>query len=145
MSQTEIPREQWKTFCDQFTRQHQSWIVNLSVSDVGISAEIEAEEAEQRMRPLSRSAVFHSIAIEPHYGDYTVAIMVGAFPRQVPYFVDDPIHLFFRHTEEGAHEGLVIESASGETTLLRFRVAASPETLDGITEAELELVGSGTA
>jgi hypothetical protein len=32
MPQIEVLREQWKTFCNQFTRQHQGWIVNIKFS-----------------------------------------------------------------------------------------------------------------
>ncbi len=147
MTQTEIPRGQWQTFCEQFTRQHHSWLVNLSMSDTnaGIGAETSAEEAEQHMRLLSNSAAFQSIVAEPHYGKYAISMVVGAYPRQVTHRIDDPVHLVARSTEEGAHEGLIVESDSGQTTLLRFRAAALPEMLDGITEAELEWYGAGTA
>jgi hypothetical protein len=146
MHHTEIPHEEWQTFCDQFTRQHHAWIVNLSVSDsdVGLAAGIAAKEAEQRMRPISRSAAFHSIVIESFDGRDTVAIVVGPPPGQVACWIDDPRHLFFRQTEDGAHEGLAIESALGETTLLRFRAAALPEDLDGMAAVEFELSGCGT-
>jgi hypothetical protein len=147
MHQIEIPREQWKTFCDQFTRQHHAWIVNLSVSDtdVGLGGGIGAVDAERHMRLLSRSAAFHSIAVEDDDGHCTLAIVVGPPPGAVACWIYDPRHLFFRHTEEGAHEGLVIESPSGETTLLRFRAAALPEDLDGMAVAELELAGAASS
>jgi hypothetical protein len=147
MRQTEIPIEQWQTFCDQFSRQHHSWIVNVSVSDsnTAVIAEIGAEEAERRMRPLSRAVVFDAIAIEPHYCHNAVSILVGAPPGEVAHLIDNPRRLFFRHTEEGAHEGLVVESGSGQTALLRFRAAALPETLDGLADTELEPEGLDTS
>ncbi len=147
MVQTEIPRQQWQAFCEQYTRQHHTWLVNLSVSDIHvcIGAETRTEEAEQRMRLLSESAVFQSIVAEPRYGSYAISVVIGKPPRQITHRIDDPAHLFFRSTEEGAHEGVVVESDSGQTTLLRFRTVALPEMLDGLTEAELEWYGAGIA
>jgi hypothetical protein len=137
MPQTEVPREHWKSFCNEFTRQHQAWIINLSVVGVRLSAAMKAEEAEQQMRRLIQSNVFQGIMAEPRGGDYTMSIIAGSPPMQVTHFICDPIRLLFQQTEEGAHEGLVIENASGQTTLLRFRAAALPEIVDGISEAEL--------
>ena len=137
MPQIEVLREHWKTFCLQFTRQHQVWIFNLSVGEFGVGAELKAEEAERRMRPLVRWGIFQGITVDPHDGGCTISIVAGMTPGQVIHSICDPLHLFFRQTKEGAHEGLVIESVSGQTTLLRFRTAALPETLDGISEAEL--------
>ena len=43
-----------------------------------------------------------------------------------------PTRVALEETEEGAHKGLRIESEDGQTTLLRFRSPALPETVDGV-------------
>ena len=40
--------------------------------------------------------------------------------------------IYVERTDDGADAALAIESVDGTTTLLRFRVAALPETVDGI-------------
>ena len=137
MSQTEISREYWRTFCSEFTREHHSWIVNLSIGNIKCAAETKVEEAEQSMQSLVRMAAFQAIVADSHNGDYTISIVVGIPPEKATHFIYDPAHLFFHQNVDGAHEGLIIESKSGQNTLLRFRVAALPETLDGIIEADL--------
>jgi hypothetical protein len=48
------------------------------------------------------------------------------------YQVANPISLTFKRNLAGAHEGLDITSVDGSLTILCFRVAAHPETLDGV-------------
>ncbi len=147
MNQTEIYRPQWKTFCDRFSRQHRCWIANLSVGGVeaSLALEIEPDEVEQQMRCLSRSAPFQNLAVDPNYGSPTLSVTLGAPPKAAVYWIDDPLRLLFLRNAEGAHEGLMVENRCGQATLLRFRSAALPETLDGISEAERLLASMGTA
>lgn len=46
--------------------------------------------------------------------------------------VPTPTQLTFKQSSTGEHEGLDITSDNGTVTSLRFRIAARPETLDGI-------------
>jgi hypothetical protein len=52
--------------------------------------------------------------------------------RQVTHEIVDPTRLIFKLDARGAHEGLDITAADHSVTALRFRVAARPETLDGV-------------
>ncbi|MCX6619466.1 MAG: DUF5335 family protein, partial [Acidobacteria bacterium] len=46
MAYQEIPREQWKDFCDEFSKQHEGWLVSVEVVDetVGPDHEVIASE-----------------------------------------------------------------------------------------------------
>lgn len=146
MPHTEISQSQWENFCDQFTKQHYSWIINLSVSDSKIdpSHESQVEDVEKQMQPVYHSVLFRSINADIHDDHSTILILVDREAGQAVHCIENPAHLFFRETAEGAHEGLVIENQAGQTTLLRFRAIALPEVLDGISEAELAVPGYGT-
>lgn len=52
--------------------------------------------------------------------------------EQVAHTIARPLQVRLNQTEEGAHRGLEIESAGGELTVLRFRFAVLPETVDGV-------------
>ncbi len=137
MSQTEIPRESWKPFCDDFTRQHQFWIINISEGDKIPDDQKTAGSSGDSPRALYQMIALHSISADGSDGDYKISIVAGTPPNQVTHVIYNPARLFFNQNNEGAHEGVAIEHESGEITLMRFRAAALPETLDGITEAEL--------
>ncbi|HYM12700.1 MAG TPA: DUF5335 family protein, partial [Bryobacterales bacterium] len=69
-----------------------------------------------------------------------IEIMLGeASDRHLTHSVLQPTRLWFRETEQGAHEGLDIESGDGSKTLVRFRVPARPELLDGLASQEPEI------
>jgi hypothetical protein len=48
------------------------------------------------------------------------------------HIINRPVRVALEETEEGAHKGLRIDAENGETTLLRFRSPAFPETVDGV-------------
>ena len=66
-------------------------------------------------------------------GKDTISIIAGDRPDDhVSHIINGPTRVVLEETEEGAHKGLRIEAADGETTLLRFRSPALPETVDGV-------------
>jgi len=50
----------------------------------------------------------------------------------VNHISNRPTRVALEETEEGARKGLRVDAENGETTLLRFRSPASPETVDGV-------------
>src|SRR5438132_1710920 len=58
----------------------------------------------------------------------STALMAG----HLTHPVKNPKKVVFRQDLQGAHEGIDITSADGELTAVRFRIAARPETLDGV-------------
>lgn len=123
MPTREIPRSEWVTFFDSFSRQHQGWLSTVEVLGTDVGAQIEARDL-----PLA------GISADVRGGDQdVVSILLGAgADGHVAHMIHAPSHVRLKETEGGAHEALHIESAGGATTLLRFRCTVSPETLDGI-------------
>jgi hypothetical protein len=123
MPSRDIPREKWVTFLDSFSRQHERWLVNMEVVTDGLGV-----HKELREKPLiGVSADLKSS------GSGTISIIAGErSDDHVNHIINGPTRLALEETEEGAHKGLRIEGADGETTLLLFRSPASPETVDGV-------------
>ena len=123
MPSRDIPREQWMTFLDSFSRQHERWRVNVEVVTDGLGAHREVREK----RLIGVSADLKS------RDSSTISIIAGdRSDDHVNHIINGPTRVALEQTEEGAHKGLRIEAADGETTLLLFRSPASPETVDGI-------------
>jgi len=119
----EISRDEWAGFLDSFSRQHEGWLVRLEVLGAEIGAQVEAQEL-----PLE------GITAElKGGGEGAVTIILGGGSRErVTHNISRPTHVRIEQTESGADMTLQIESGGGVTTLVRFRSAVLPETVDGV-------------
>ena len=123
MATQEISHDEWTTFLDRFSRQHEGWLVTLEVFAPDIGAQEEARELP--LEGISAAAKDS----EPK----TIAISVGKTPEDhVTHTITEPTRVWLEQTSEGANAALEIESADGAKTLLRFRSALPPEMVDGV-------------
>lgn len=129
---TEIPRREWPAFCDGFTRQHHGWRVSLEVTD---TTELERAGGAPSRR-LAHDMTFQGITEERERGEVALSITLRDGARHLTHWVRAPAHLFSETEPDGAHRGLRIDAAGGESVLVRFRTAARPESLDGIAAGE---------
>ncbi len=112
MPAREIPRNQWLEFFDSFSRQHEGWLARM----------------EHGGRVLATGLPLTGIG-----GDGAIVeIMLGEAPNRLTSRIRDAARVLFDETEAGAHKGVTIETAGGETYSLKFLVPAHPELLDGI-------------
>lgn len=118
----EVPREEWVAFFDSFSRQHEGWRVNLEVFGADIGAQVEG-----------RDLVFEGITAElGRVGEDAIEIMVGERAEaHITHRIASPRKTNIEQTDEGADAALAIKAADGVTTLLRFRSAVLPDTVDG--------------
>jgi hypothetical protein len=119
---TEVPRDEWPSFFDSFSRLHEGWIGTLEVSRPGARAAVEARD-----KPLL------GITAE-RVGDDTCAIWIhlgSAADDHVTHVVQRPVRVGVELAPDGADEAVGIEGEGGSTTRLRFRATALPEMLDG--------------
>jgi len=119
----EVPREEWVSYLDTFSRQHEGWLVTIEVLGTEIGAQVEAQEL-----PLE------GITAELKAGgeDVITIILGGGSRGRVTHNVPQPTHVRIEQTESGADMTLQIESGGGVTTLVRFRSAMLPEMVDGV-------------
>jgi hypothetical protein len=123
MATREIPRDEWKSFFDVFSRQHEGWLATLEISGQDVDAQQQPSEAP-----------FKGITLTWVVGESeAIALNLGRTPEDhVKHTVIEPTHVWLAQTPEGANAALEIESADETRTLLRFRSAVLPEFVDGI-------------
>jgi hypothetical protein len=120
LGDVEIPVTEWRPFLESFSLQHEGWLASLSVA---CESKASIEVSNCRLR---------RIAIHCGAEKCRVNISLLADNKPQTHSVADPLHLTFKRDTAGAHQGLDVSSADGSVTILRFRAAARPETLDGV-------------
>jgi hypothetical protein len=134
MNDIEIPVTQWQQFCEEFTRQHHGWLVSMCQLDTCKAVQnTQPERGPLRMftgnRPLQEVR-------EGHQGGHgEIMVTVGAGIEETSFLIEDAVALYSRRIGE-AHQGLRVDSGNGMTTLIEFRTAAEPESLDGLADSE---------
>ena len=119
----EIPRKEWQSFFEVFSKQHEGWLATLEVLDSNIGAQEEAHEL-----PLE------GLSVDSGSDDsQTIVISLGrTADDHVSHTIANPEHVWLEQTEEGANAALEIESSDESKSLLRFRAPILPEFVDGI-------------
>ena len=123
MQTQEIPHQEWKSFFDSFSRQHEGWLATLEVLGSDVGAQEEAHEL-----PLEGV----SVASNTNQTE-TIAISMGTtLEDHISHTIVKPTHVWLEQTDRGADAALEIESAGHAKTLLRFRSAVPTELVDGV-------------
>jgi uncharacterized protein DUF5335 len=123
MPTQEIPRDEWMTFFDRFSRQHEGWLATLEVFAPNIGAQEEAHDLP--FEGITASA--------KDSAPETIAIILGKSPDDhVEHAIAAPTRIWLEQTSQGANAALEIESADEVKTLLRFRSALPAEMVDGV-------------
>ena len=123
MTTQEIPRDEWKTFLDTFSRQHEGWLATLEVLGADIGAQREA-------RDLPLEGITAASRDGP---PETIAISLGKSAEDhVTHTITAPTRIWLEQTSLGANAALEIESADDVKTLLRFRSALPADMVDGV-------------
>src|ERR671937_86927 len=118
----EIPRGEWLSFLDSFSRQHEGWLAAVEVKNRGGGRLIAVENRE-----------LVEITPESSEGHDRVSIALGVTADDhVTHFVSDPKRIRFLQTDAGEHAGLEIEAADGSATLVHFSSPMKPEMLDNV-------------
>ena len=122
MQTVEIPHEAWVRWLNEFTNIHEGWLVSLDI----LSAELGAQPEIDNLPLLGVSAdrIDH---------DGTIAVSVARSASQhFTHIIEAVARISVERTDDGADVALQIESTDGTRTILRFRAAALPETVDRI-------------
>ena len=105
--QKDIARDDWARFFESFTLQHDHWLVSV--------------DGESESLPLE-GIVARDSRVDIHLG--------GDISHHRRITIDAARVLVVQ--EGGVDEGVIIESADGHTTQLRFRSPMPPELVDGV-------------
>lgn len=126
-----IPREHWADTCRSFVERHRGWLAHILRTRPGAAAGAARDGEVLGYRPL------HDIRVEGHGPDARVSILTADGDTEVEYPVSGVRSLLVERRPDGSETGLQLEDARGVLTLIRFRVTAAPETLDGLAPDEL--------
>jgi hypothetical protein len=117
----EVPRSDWSRALNEFSAIHEGWLISLEIVSAAIGAQREITDL-----PLV------GLTFEATNGG-TVTVSAGRLgSAHITHTIREPHHIWIERTAAGADAALAVESADGAKTILRFRTAAVPETVDGI-------------
>ena len=107
-----VPRAEWSTFFEGFTRDHFGWPATVWILGPRIGAQVEAREL-----PLE------GIVVDP----LAISIHLGGMPgKNVEHPVAAPVSVWLETSEEDLLGALGINTADGTTTLVEFRSPVPP-------------------
>jgi Family of unknown function (DUF5335) len=118
MQTRDIPREQWIRFFDDFSKNHEGWIVTLEVlgADIG-------DQEEANNLPLV------GISADVKAGENRVEIIVGGRPDvDLTRFIERPKHIWVKEPRLPGDEAMEIESEDGIKMILNFHRIRPEET-----------------
>jgi hypothetical protein len=117
----EIPEREWIRFLDEFSLAHEGWLVSIDVYEPDQSGATEAVE-----QPL--------VGVTADRGGETpsVSVVVGRDGEELTRLIHGVRGVRINRTEDGAEQALEIEDRDGRITVVRFRSAVRPETVDGV-------------
>lgn len=114
-----IPREQWIKFFDDFSKDHEGWIVSLDVLSPSLGAQ--EEVAGLPLVGITADVKGRSSRVE---------LIVGGRPHaHVTRIIESPKRVSVKARERPGHEAIDVESDDGTMTLMRFHHVEQVERL----------------
>jgi hypothetical protein len=121
-----VSRSEWAGFCNAFGRMHRGWLVTVTMLD----------SAAPQGVVLARELPLESVAVVHRDGEVQLRITVRRNGSPLSCPVRHPERLVLEQSAGGVEEVLCIGTADGQVLRVRFRVPVTPESLDGLTDAE---------
>ena len=126
---SEIAKNQWQSFCDNFTRQHWGWVVKVDAYDPTL-AKLYCESPPPRLKAMANNLAFQGIVFEDSGFRLELLICLASGGGLFTHRVMHPTIIVALWTDVGLHEGIIIHDKSGGLIHIHFREPASPELLD---------------
>jgi hypothetical protein len=116
-----VAQSEWGTFLQSFTSRHNGWMVSIETHDV-----------QTRETVTSRFVRLESVELDlEDRKNPRINVTVRDGQNEIKHILFRPSELVLQTSPDGNDEGLRIVSINTVTTV-RFRVAASPELVDGV-------------
>lgn len=118
MQTRQIPKSEWPAFLDNFSRQHEGWVVKLEILGPEIGAQVE-----------EMGLTLEGVTDEwDEVSGNKIMISTGSAPDDhITHSIKRPTEVSLEQTDEGADMALSIRAADGTTALLSFRAGIVPE------------------
>jgi hypothetical protein len=127
-----IPKDEWASFCEEFSRMHHGWLVTISMVD---TEELHSGAPVDSV-VLANELPLEAVAVESHNHEVALVVAVGRGAARAAHPVRQPARLVLEQGPDGRHQGLRIGTENGQSMFVRFRASAAPESLDGLSTAE---------
>jgi len=122
MQTVEIPRQSWVRQLDEFSAVHEGWLVSLDI----LAPELGAQ-------PEIANLPLVGVSVDREGRNDTIVVSVArSATEHLSHLIRSATRVFVERADDGPEAALEVESADGSKTILRFRSAARPETVDGI-------------
>jgi uncharacterized protein DUF5335 len=119
----EIPRHDWRRALDEFSAVHDGWRISLDILAAELGAQPEISDL-----PLL------GITFEAA-GTGTLTITAGrSLADSITHTIQAPSHIWIERTEDGADAAVGVTSSDGTQAIIQLKIAAPPETVDGIAQ-----------
>ena len=116
-----IPQAEWSGFLKAFTRRHEHWLVTIETNDLKTG-----ETVASRFMPLQSVQLDLEDQKNPR-----INVTVRSDEKEIKHIFFRPSELILDVSDDGNEKAIRVTSLNTVTTI-RFRVAASPELLDGV-------------
>lgn len=107
---TQIPKNEWKEFFDNLSRDLDGWETHIDLFSNDTGAQV-----------ISSGLPFHGLTVEVTNGDYFIELLLGNGPdNHQTHTIAKPILVAFEGTGLGPSGILDIEDEFGTKTLIKF-------------------------
>ena len=111
MSTREVTRNEWPSFFETFSKQHEGWLATLEI--IGDEVGDQPEAVELR---------FEGISLNSDAEPESLILNFGNSPEDhISHWIERPQHVWLKETAEGVQDSLEIEEDENQKTLIRFR------------------------
>src|SRR5438552_12569540 len=116
-----VPHNKWREFLESFTRRYQGWLVSIETHDLQTGETV-----------TSRFLRLESVELDlEDQNNPRINVVVRDAQKEIKHILFRPSDMMQQISRDGNDEGLRIVSVNTVTTV-RFRVATSPEMVDGV-------------
>jgi Family of unknown function (DUF5335) len=116
-----IPHAEWHEFLQAFSKRHAGWLVTIQTHDLKTG-----ETVTSRLVRLERV----ELDLEDK-NNARINVTIRDDQKEIKHILFRPSDVMLKISQDGSDEGLQIISVNTITTV-RFRVATSPELVDGV-------------
>jgi len=128
-----VPSEHWQAFCEGFSSSHRGWLVRIwefptASLEAGTADTHDITIRDRELREITTRS-------DNRHTDLHIRLGDGRVPAEKS--IPNILSIMQERDTDGTVSGLRIDSADEQSTLLRFRVPARPETVDGLAPVEI--------
>ncbi len=132
VDRTRIEPSDWPAFCHGFGLEHRGWRISLAEVFTRL-LDTDPDHARANRQQRIDQASLLAVDYEPQRDVVQITYEDAGQPQT--WEIHEPVQII-RETVHSAHKGMRIDDKSGKSALLEFRVAAAPESVDGLAEWE---------